>query len=287
MRTNPPATRHTSQLPAHQPPQEKKRDTKAPAMALHGKTVLVTGAGGGLGRQIANTFLERGANIVISDISEPRLTQAREEHASRPDRVLVLQADVTDEQSVAQLVAAAALKFGRLDVVVNNAAVMDRFEPAGLCSKATWDAVLAVNLTGPFLVTRHAVAQMETQEPPGGLVVNVGSNASLRGLAGGAAYVASKHGLVGLTRNTASYYGRRGVCAVALLLGCMAETNIHDAFADGLHKEGLDRMHHTQPDCEAVPTEHVARYAAFLSEGDTARSANGSCIVINGNWPEV
>ncbi|KAG8406671.1 hypothetical protein J3459_014095 [Metarhizium acridum] len=164
---------------------------------------------------------------------------------------------------------------------------MDKFEPADVCAKTTWDAVLAVNLTGPFLVTKHAVAQMERQEPPGGLIINIGSNASFRGLSGGVAYVASKHGVVGVTKNTASYYGKRGVYAVALLLGCMAETNIHDAFADGLHKEGLDQMHQTQPACAAIPTEHVARYAAFLSEDDAARSANGSCVVINGNWPEA
>ncbi|KAG8415866.1 hypothetical protein J3459_013928 [Metarhizium acridum] len=239
-------------------------------MALHGKTVLVTGAGGA-------TSTSRGSPA--SGRSSPSPTQA-----------LVLRADVTEEErSIRQLVASTVHKFGRLDVVVNNAAIMDKFEPADVCAKTTWDAVLAVNLTGPFLVTKHAVAvaQMERQEPPGGLIINIGSNASFRGLSGGVAYVASKHGVGGVTKNTASYYGKRGVYAVALLLGCMAETNIHDAFADGLHKEGLDQMHQTQPACAAIPTEHVARYAAFLSEDDAARSANGSCVVINGNWPEA
>ncbi|KHO01305.1 NAD(P)-binding domain protein [Metarhizium album ARSEF 1941] len=257
-------------------------------MALHGKVVLITGAGGGLGQQLARTYLDAGASIIISDVNEARLASARREFAApHPDKVLVVEADVADEPSVSRLVAAAVREFSRLDVVVNNAAVMDRFEPATACSKATWDAVLAVNLTGPFLVTKHAVAQMERQQPPGGLVVNVGSNASFKGLSGGVAYVASKHGLVGLTRNTASSYGDRGIYAVALLLGYMEETNIRDAFAGGLHDGGLGRMHQTQPDMRPVPTDHVARYALFLSDKDTARSANGSCIVINGNWPEA
>ncbi|OAA36679.1 NAD(P)-binding domain protein [Metarhizium rileyi] len=257
-------------------------------MTLQRKTVLITGAGGGLGLQMASTYLQRGASIVLCDVDESRLAAVRQKYAlSHPDKVLALWADVTDESSVQRLVTSAVEKFGRLDVVVNNAAVMDKFEPGAVCTRATWDAVLAVNLTGPFLVTKHAVLQMERQERPGGLIINIGSNASFKGLSGGVAYVASKHGLVGVTKNTASYYGRKGIYAVALLLGYMAGTNIYDAFADCPHQEGLDKMYQTQPAYVDVPTDHVARYAAFLSEDDVAKSANGSCIVINGNWPEA
>ncbi|POR39617.1 Levodione reductase, partial [Tolypocladium paradoxum] len=204
-----------------------------------------------------------------------------------PARALVLRADVTDEDAVARLVAAAVERFGRLDVVVNNAAVMDRFDPPGSCPKALWDAVLAVNLTAPFLVTRAAVQQMQAQRPAGGLVLNVASNAAVRGLSAGAAYTASKHGLLGLTRNTAGSYPASAIYSVALLLGAMEATNIGDAFAAGLDREAMARMMATQPGTRHVPTEHVARYVVFLCGEGMAKSVNGSCVTINDNWPEA
>lgn len=146
-------------------------------MSLAGKPALVTGAAGGLGLAVATALLAAGANIVVCDVNAERLAAAGDTlkaHA-HTDRTLALQADVTDEDSVTKLVAAAVEKFGQLDVVVNNAAIMDRFDPAGSCPKALWDAVLAVNLTAPFLVTKDAVQAMVAQAPPGGLVLNVAS----------------------------------------------------------------------------------------------------------------
>ena len=258
-------------------------------MSLAGKTALITGAAGGLGLAIATTLLAEGANIVICDINVERLAAAAETltaHAPA-ERTLALRADVTDEASVAKLVAAAVDKFKRLDVVVNNAAIMDRFDPAGTCPKALWDAVLAVNLTAPFLVTKAAVQAMQAQEPPGGLVLNVASNASVRGLSAGAAYTASKHGLLGLTRNTAGSYAASAIYSVALLLGGMEATNIADAFAAGMNREGMERMMATQPGTRCVPTEHVARHVLFLCGEGMAKSVNGSCVTVNGNWPEA
>ncbi|KND89220.1 Levodione reductase [Tolypocladium ophioglossoides CBS 100239] len=258
-------------------------------MSLAGRTALVTGAGGGLGLAIADALLAAGANIIVCDVHAGRLAAAEDVlHAQgRPDRTLVLAADVTDEGSVATLIRAGVRRFGRLDAVVNNAAVMDRFDPAGACPKALWDAVLAVNLTGPFLVTQAAVLQMQAQQPPGGLVVNVASNASVRGLSAGVAYTAAKHGLLGLTRNTAGSYAESAIHSVALLLGGMDATNIGDAFAGGVNREAMARMLATQPGNRCVPTEHVARYVVFLCGEGMAKSVNGSCVTINDNWPEA
>ncbi|KYK58114.1 hypothetical protein DCS_05127 [Drechmeria coniospora] len=251
-------------------------------MSLVGKTVIVTGSGGGLGLIIARTLLTAGGNIVICDVNEARLATVRTDTKTfLPDRVLIEQVDVTDESSVQQMIVKSVARFGRLDMVVNNGAIMDRFDPAGDCPKELWDRVLAVNLTGPFLVTKHAMPHLLAEA--GSCIVNIASNASFRGLAGGAAYTASKHGLVGLTRNTAGSYP---VACVALILGGMEATNIKDAFGAGVNEEGMRRLLDTQPGNRTVSPVDVARTVVFLGEG-MAKSMNGSCVTMNENWPEA
>ncbi|KAM5342306.1 hypothetical protein ACJ41O_013272 [Fusarium nematophilum] len=251
------------------------------------KTVIVTGSSGGLGRVIAEMYLSKGCSVVVCDINRDRLASASDLEASYPGKVLVLEANVADEESVKSLVASTVEKFGRLDIVVNNAGVLDHFDPAGSCDKDVWDRVIGVNLTGPFLVTKHAVSVMEKQGS--GLIVNIGSNASHRGFSGGVAYTASKHGVMAITKNTAAFYGPKGVYSVALLLGGMETTNIADAFAAGINQEGMALSRETQPGYvlgkTGLDTELVARYVGFLSEDAVSESSNGSCIVLNKNWP--
>ncbi|KAH6604424.1 short chain dehydrogenase [Trichoderma cornu-damae] len=264
-------------------------------MSLASKVVLVTGSAGGLGRAIAESLLSRGASVAICDINPGRLAAAEAELSASytPCRVLALEADVADEESVKALVGQTVQLFGRLDVLVNNAGIMDKFDPVGDCDTKLWESVLAVNLTGAFLVTKHALPHLQAQAeargggPSGSLIINVGSTASFSGLTAGAAYTASKHGLVALTKHTAGFYGPRGVYSVALQPGGMTETNINDAFAAGMNTEGFNAVREAHPKMNNVPVDHVARYAAFLSEDGIGQSANGSCIVLTGNWPEA
>ncbi|KPM44445.1 hypothetical protein AK830_g2112 [Neonectria ditissima] len=257
-------------------------------MSLNGKTVIVTGSSGGLGKVTAEMYLSKGCNVVVCDINHDRLSAAASElEASYKDKVLSVDVDVTSEESVKKLVASTTEKFGKLDIVVNNAGIVDHFDPAGTCDKSTWDRVLGVNLTGPFLVTKHAVQAMEKQGS--GLIVNIGSNASFRGFSAGVAYTASKHAVVGITKNTAAFYGPKGIYSFALLLGGMETTNINEGFATGLNMEGMGRFQETNPGFvqgeTGLSTEHVARYIGFLSEDGMSESSNGSCIVFNKNWP--
>ncbi|KAL6872104.1 NAD(P)-binding protein [Trichoderma novae-zelandiae] len=256
-------------------------------MSLASKSILVTGSASGLGLAIAQALLARGAAVTICDVNPSRLAAAKAalSAAHPPDRVLALEADVADEDSVKDLVGQSAAHFGRLDVVVNNAGVMDKFDPVGDCDREMWDGILAVNLTGAFLVTKYALPHLQAR--PGGLVVNIGSTASFSGLTAGVAYTASKHGLVALTKHTAGFYGSRGVYSVALMPGGMAETNISDAFAAGMSVEGFKAVKEAHPRINNVPVDHVARYAAFLCEDGIGQSANGSCIALTGNWPEA
>lgn len=256
-------------------------------MSLTSKVVLVTGSASGLGRTIAETLLSRGASVTICDINPARLATAQADlSASYPDRVLALEANVADEESVKGLVEQAVAHFGRLDIVVNNAGIMDKFDPVGDLDKKLWDSILAVNLTGSFLITKYALPYLLASQP-GSLIINIGSTASFSGLTAGAAYTASKHGLVALTKHTAGFYGPKGVYSVALQPGGMTETNISDAFAAGMNVEGFKAVTEAHPKMNNVPVDHVARYVAFLTEDGIGQSANGSCIVLTGNWPEA
>lgn len=188
--------------------------------SAQGKTVIVTGAAGGLGKAIATAFLEAGANVVICDVHTERLASVEEEWSkTHADKFLTRKTDVTDEASVQALVDDAVAKFGRLDVLVNSAGIMDGFEPAGACSKEKWDRVLNVNLNGPFLGTKAAIAQFEKQEPGCSVIINIGSIASVHGFKAGAAYSASKAALMSLTKNTAGYYGDKSIYSIGLMLG--------------------------------------------------------------------
>jgi NAD(P)-dependent dehydrogenase (short-subunit alcohol dehydrogenase family) len=188
--------------------------------SAQGKTVIVTGAAGGLGKAIATAFLAAGANVAVCDVHAERLASVEEEWSkSYADKFLTRKTDVTDEASVQALVVATVAKFGRLDVLVNSAGIMDGFEPAGACSKEKWDRVLNVNLNGPFLGTKAAIAQFEKQAPDCSVIINIGSIASVHGFKAGVAYSASKAALMSLTKNTAGYYGDKSIYSIGLMLG--------------------------------------------------------------------
>jgi NAD(P)-dependent dehydrogenase (short-subunit alcohol dehydrogenase family) len=193
--------------------------------SAQGKTVIVTGAGGGLGKAIATAFLAAGANVAVCDVHTGRLASVEEEWSkSYADKFLTRQTDVSDEAAVQKLVDDAVAKFGRLDVLVNSAGVMDGFEPAGACPKEKWDRVLNINLNGPFLTSKAAIAQFEKQEPNAcNVIINIGSIASVHGFKAGAAYTASKAALMALTKSTAGFYADKGIYSIGLMLGGMLE----------------------------------------------------------------
>jgi len=142
------------------------------ALPLAGKSAVVTGAASGLGKSIAEKFLKAGAKVTICDINRERLGSASEELSSH-GQVHAIEADITNEESVKEIFEAAVVKFGPMDVLVNNAGIMDRFDAVGTLDKALWDRVLAVNLTAPMMMSKWAVNHMV--ERKGGVILNVGS----------------------------------------------------------------------------------------------------------------
>ncbi|KEY70828.1 hypothetical protein S7711_08528 [Stachybotrys chartarum IBT 7711] len=259
---------------------------------FQGKTVAITGAAGGLGKAIAKAFLDAGANVAICDVNQERLnTTEAEWRDAYASRVLAVLIDITNEEAVNSFVKKITETYGRVDILINNAGVMDSFDPVATTTKSTWDRVIGINLTGAFLATKAAVSAMLAQEEDrGGVILTIGSNASVRGTQAGAAYTASKHALVGLSRNTAGFHGPQGVYSVVLLLGAMGGTNVQDSFrVTGLNMEGMGRMREMNPGMVEGQTdvllEDVARFCLFYGEKRVAEIANGSCVGVNKNWP--
>ncbi|KAJ0123598.1 3-ketoacyl-acyl carrier protein reductase [Diaporthe amygdali] len=259
-------------------------------MSTH--TVIVTGAGGGLGKAIAAAFLAAGSNVAICDVNQERLTATEQEWVAaghKAERILTTTTDVSDQAAVQALVDGSVARFGRLDLLVNNAGIMDDFSPAGECPPELWARVLGVNLNGPYYATRAAVAQFQKQgDGKGGLIINICSVAAKSGHSAGAAYTASKHGLLGLSKNTAFAYADKGIYSVAFLLGGM-NTHITDAMAKGINMDFFQKFEQAQAKFDAekhsVPVENVAKYCVFLSDRGIAKSANGACLDFTNNWP--
>ncbi|KAJ3532639.1 hypothetical protein NM208_g8347 [Fusarium decemcellulare] len=253
-------------------------------------TVFITGAAGGLGRVIATAFLDKGANVAICDVNEERLAETTALWGRNyPDRFIAQQADVASLSDIETLVRSITSKFGRLDILINNAAVLDKFDPAGTCSQEIWDRILRVNLTGAFVCTKVAVNTMQAQSPPGGSIINMGSNASVSGTDGGLAYTVSKHGILALTRNTAAYYLDHDITCTMLQLGGLAATNIQDSLTEGVNMEGLGlidkHMPGFQPGVNDVPLQDVAKFCIFLTDRELAKTLNGASVPFNRNWP--
>ncbi len=178
------------------------------------QVAVVTGAARGIGRVVALTLAERGYRVAVNDLAEPEATLRELQDAGAT--ALALPGDVSDEEAVRGMVRTVVDGFGRVDVLVNNAGI-SHIAPAEETSPEDWRRVLEVNLTGPFLTSR--IFGVEMLRRGSGSIVNVSSVAGLLGIGDRAAYNASKHGLVGLTRTLAAEWGGRGVRVNAVCPG--------------------------------------------------------------------
>jgi NAD(P)-dependent dehydrogenase (short-subunit alcohol dehydrogenase family) len=151
---------------------------------LAGKVALITGGAGGLGKAIAIKYLEAGGIVIICDINEERITQTISGLSSK-GTIRGYVYDIANAEQVEELFEKISTEFGTLHILVNNAGIMDRFDPAGDLDPALWDRVIAVNLTAPFLLTRKAIEIFLAQEKPDGYILNIASMAGKAGLVAG------------------------------------------------------------------------------------------------------
>jgi NAD(P)-dependent dehydrogenase (short-subunit alcohol dehydrogenase family) len=174
-----------------------------------GKVALVTGAAAGMGLATAKAFAEAGAAVVLADFKEEAIRQAAKELVATGHQALAVRCDVSDDAQVAAMVDHTVAEFGRLDAAFNNAGVMARIAPTADSTREDWDRVIGINLRGVWSCMKHELRQMERQGS--GAIVNNASVGALTGNPGIASYIASKHGVIGLTRTAALEYIRHGV----------------------------------------------------------------------------
>lgn len=239
-----------------------------------GRTVIVTGAASGIGRATASRIVREGGRVIAVDISAEKLEEFA---ASAPEgRVVAVAADVTKQADLDRVIAAAG---DRIDGLANVAGVNDDFSPLAETSDEIWDRVIGINLTGVFKLTRAALPAMVAAGR--GSIVNVASEAGIRGNASGNAYTVSKHGVVGLTRSAAFMYGPQGIRVNAVAPGGVA-TGI--PFPPHVSEAGQARLTPFQQQIPTIATaEQLAASITFLLSDDGV-NINGAVLPSDGGW---
>lgn len=249
-------------------------------MRLTGKTIIVTGAGSGMGEAMAKLFAQEGARIVAADIRLETVERVVSDIKEAGGEAMAVASDIAKPNAATELVQQALEAYGKLDVLVNNAGIMDGMEGVEDISDERWDHVFAVNTTGTMRLMREAVKHFK--EVKGGVILNNISIGGLNGARAGAAYTASKHAVIGLTKNTAFFYAGEGIRCNGIAPGAV-ETNIGQSMTN-LNEFGMGRaMLGIRLNPRAGQPDEIAKLALFLVS-DEASFINGAIVVADGGW---
>jgi NAD(P)-dependent dehydrogenase (short-subunit alcohol dehydrogenase family) len=251
-------------------------------MKLENKTAVITGASSGMGRAIAALYTKEGAKVLAVARRIERLEELAKETESYEGKVIPFAGDMLDREQAANVVLEAVKRFGRLDTLVNNAGIMDDFSPVGEFSDEMYDKVMKLNLEAPFYSMRAAVKEFEKNGS--GVIINVASVGGLFGGRAGAVYTASKHGLVGLTKNTAFQYAGKNIRCNAI---CPGSVITEVSSGEYMKKINMDAMNNMMKGIALVnrpgASEEIAEVALFLAS-DGSSYLNGQAIAVDGGW---
>ena len=246
-------------------------------MLLENKVALVTGGSAGMGKDIVLTYLNEGA-IVIATARRVEKLEALRQLTEHNERLFLLPGDVSKKEDIDRWFDFIAEKFGRIDIMVNNAGIMDNMEPIADVTDEVWERLMAVNLDGPFWICRRAVKMMLAQEEKG-VIINVASGGGIGGGRSGAAYTASKFGLVGLSRNIAYMYAPQGIRCNIICPGAV-QTEIGSHMTN-VHPYGMQRVREGVQNNRIGQPQEIADLALYLAS-DKSTFINGATIVADG-----
>lgn len=247
---------------------------------LSGKTAIITGAGSGIGKAIAVCYAEAGAAVVASDRDMDSVVKTVEEITGNGGKAVSVRVDVSLEEDIQSMFAIAMEKFGTVDIVVNNAGIMDNFVPAEEVTDELWERVFAVNTTSVMRAIRQAIPIFIKQGK--GVIINIISVGGLYGSRAGLAYTASKHAVSGITKNVGYQYAPLGIRCNAIAPGAV-ETNI-GATITAPNEFGMGRaMSGIGLNPRTGKPEEIAAAALFLASEESS-FINGTILKVDGGW---
>ena len=251
-------------------------------MKLKGKVAIVTGASGGMGRDIAHLFAKEGATVYAAARRVERLEELAEKTKDLEGKVIPYGVDLMNKEDTEKMMEFVIEDAGKLDILVNNAGIMDDFSPVGDVTDEMLERVLHLNVFSLFYSMRKAVNIFEEQG--GGNIINVASIGGLFGARAGAVYTASKHAVVGLTKNTGFLYAKRNIRCNAICPGGVDTEIGASEFMKNVNMKGMNEiMVMAAGNPRSGTGEEIATIALFLASDDSS-FINGQAIAADSGW---
>lgn len=248
---------------------------------LENKIAVVTGAASGMGKAIAKLYAQEGAKVVVADYNFEGAEAVVKEITEANGQAISMSVNVADGDAVNKMIEDTVSEYGSLDILVNNAGVMDNFEPVGEIKDEDWDRIFDINTKGVMRAMRKAVNYWIDNDKSG-VIVNTISTGGISGAHAGATYGASKHAVVGLTKNTAYMYAKKNIRVNGIAPGAVA-TNISSSITNP-SKLGAERLQAVQGIIPKVgQPEEIAEAALFLASEDSS-FINGVVLPVDGGW---
>ena len=251
---------------------------------LHEKTVIVTGAASGIGRAAARRFAAEGAKVVVADLNAEAAEETVKLIEAAGGTAIAVTGDLSDAAVIEQLVTRALAEFGGIDVLVNNAGIMDSMTATADVTDAEWERVIRINLTAPFQLSRAVLPHMLAAGK--GAIVNTASEASFRGSAAGTAYTVSKHGVLGLTRSLSTLYREQGIRTNAIAPGGTM-TNIHTSMNVDAEAHGPKILGKYMANLGRIATPEEQAAAIVFLASDAASNINGVILPVDDGWAAI
>lgn len=249
-------------------------------MRLEGKVAVVTGAASGMGKAIAELYAKEGASVVVSDLNIEGAQAVAADITANGGKAIAIKTNVADLNDINAMIDTAVNEYGTLDILVNNAGIMDNMAAVGDVTEEKWDLIFDINTKGVMRAIRKAIPIF--LEKGKGVIINTASTGGFSGAHAGAAYTASKHAVVGITKNTGFMYAQKGIRCNAIAPGATM-TNMAVSMSN-VNEFGASRTKTTQG---VIPRlgqpEEIATVALFLAT-DESSFVNGAVITADAGW---